>query len=124
MIFTAPASAGVYTVTATSVTDTDRSAAITVGVTDLAGVYTYHNDLARDGANTQEYALTPANVNTATFGKLFSCTVDGAIYAQPLWVANLIDRRRAAQRRVRGHRARQPVRLRRRRQPVPAAVAA
>ena len=28
-------------------------------------------------------------VNSATFGKLFSCEVDGAIYAQPLWVANL-----------------------------------
>ena len=50
----------------------------------------YHNDLARDGANSQEYALTTANVNAATFGKLFSCTVDGAIYAQPLWVANLL----------------------------------
>ncbi len=39
--------------------------------------------------NTQEYGLTPANVNTTSFGKLFSCTVDGAVYAQPLWVANL-----------------------------------
>ena len=87
--FTAPATAGSYTLTATSVSDPARSDSITVGVTDLPGVYTYHNDLARDGANTQEYALTPANVNTATFGKLFSCTVDGAIYAQPLWVANL-----------------------------------
>ena len=87
--FTAPTSAGAYTVTATSVTDNTRSTSITVGVTDLAGVYTYHNDLARDGANTQEYALTPANVNSATFGKLFSCAVDGAVYAQPLWVANL-----------------------------------
>ena len=87
--FTAPASAGVYTLTATSVTDPTRSASLTLGVTDLAGVYTYHGDLARDGANTQEYALTPANVNTAGFGKLFSCSVDGAIYAQPLWVANL-----------------------------------
>jgi hypothetical protein len=87
--FTAPASAGVYTVTATSVTDTTRSASIPVAVTDLAGVYTYHNDVARTGANTRELALNASNVNVNTFGKLFSCTVDGAIYAQPLWVANL-----------------------------------
>jgi hypothetical protein len=87
--FTAPSTAGVYTVTAKSVTDATQSASIAVGVTDLAGVYTYHNDLARDGANTHEYALTPANVNSGSFGKLFSCSVDGAIYAQPLWVANL-----------------------------------
>lgn len=86
---TAPSTAGVYTVTATSVTDGSESASIPVGVTDLAGVYTYHNDLARDGVNTQEYALTPKSVNSASFGKLFSCPVDGAVYAQPLWVANL-----------------------------------
>jgi hypothetical protein len=86
---TSPSTAGVYTVTATSVTDGSDSASITVGVTDLAGVFTYHNDLARDGVNAQEYALTPKSVNTASFGKLFSCNADGAIYAQPLWVANL-----------------------------------
>lgn len=86
---TAAQSPGVYTVTATSVTEPAESSSIQVGVTDLAGVYTYHQDLARDGANTQEYALTPSNVSTSSFGKLFSCTVDGAIYAQPLWVANL-----------------------------------
>ncbi len=86
---TAPATAGVYTVTATSASDPTKSSAIQVGVTGLAGVYTYHNDLARDGANTQEYALTTANVTTGSFGKRFSCAVDGAIYAQPLWVANL-----------------------------------
>lgn len=87
--FAAPSTAGVYTITATSVTDSAQQAVVTVGITDLAGVYTYHNDLARDGANTQEYALTPANVHGATFGKVFSCTVDGAVWAQPLWVANL-----------------------------------
>jgi len=87
--FTAPSSAGVYTVTASSVTNTALIASFTLGVTDLAGVYTYHNDLARDGANTHEYALTTANVNTASFGHLFSCPVDGAVYAQPLWVAKL-----------------------------------
>ena len=55
----------------------------------MAGIYTYHNDLSRDGVNSQEYALTPTDVNTSNFGKLFSCAVDGAIYGQPLWVANL-----------------------------------
>jgi hypothetical protein len=85
----APNTAGVITVTATSVADGSKTATATIGVTDLAGVYTYHNDLSRDGVNAQEQALTTANVATATFGKLFSCTADGAIYAQPLWVANL-----------------------------------
>ena len=87
--YTAPATAGVYTLTATSVSDATKIANVTFGVTDLAGVFTYHNNLSRDGSNPREYALTPSNVSSATFGKLFSCTVDGAIYAQPLWVANL-----------------------------------
>jgi hypothetical protein len=88
-VYTAPGTAGTYTITATSVSDVGQSATATVGVTDLAGVYTYHNDLSRDGANTQEFALTTATVNPATFGKLFSCSADAAIYAQPLWVANV-----------------------------------
>src|SRR6266481_2940766 len=87
--YTAPATAGVYTLTATSISDVTKSANVTFGVTDLAGVFTYHNNLSRDGSNPKEYALTPSNVSSATFGKLFSCTVDGAIYAQPLWAANL-----------------------------------
>lgn len=87
--FVAPNAVGNVTVTATSVADNTKSATATLGVTDLTGVTTYHNDLSRDGANTHEYALTPGNVKAATFGKLFSCTVDGAINAQPLWAANL-----------------------------------
>ncbi len=87
--YTAPSTAGVYTITATSVSDGSQSASTTLGVSDLAGVATFHNNLSRNGANTQEYALAPANVTTSTFGKLFSCTVDGVIYAQPLWVPNV-----------------------------------
>ncbi len=86
--FTAPSGAGVVTITASSVSDLTKTASATIGVTDLPGVFTYHNDNARDGVNSKEYALTTANVNPATFGKLFSCNMDGAVYAQPLWVAN------------------------------------
>jgi hypothetical protein len=88
-VYAAPASAGMVTVTATSVADASKSASASIGVTDLKGIMTYHNDLSRTGVNAQEHALTNSNVTTATFGKLFSCAVDAAIYAQPLWVANL-----------------------------------
>ena len=88
-LYTPPATAGTHTVTATSNALTTSSATVNIAVTDLGGVFTYHNDLARDGANTQEYALTSATVGTATFGKLFSCSVDGAVYTQPLWVPGL-----------------------------------
>jgi len=87
--YTPPSSAGTHTVGARSVADTTASATASVAITDLAGVFTYHNNLSRDGTNTQEYALTTSTVKTATFGKLFSCSMDGAVYAQPLWVANL-----------------------------------
>ena len=87
--YAAPSTAGVYIITATSVADLTKSASNSIGVTDLSGVLTYHNNLSRDGTNTHEFALTLSNVNTSTFGKLFSCQADGAIYAQPLWVPNL-----------------------------------
>lgn len=82
-LYTPPAKAGTHTITATSGA---TSGSATIYVTDLKGVLTYHNDNSRDGINMREFALSSATVTTATFGKLFSCAVDGAVYAQPLWM--------------------------------------
>jgi len=52
-------------------------------------VLTWHNDNARTGQNLHETILTPANVNAAKFGKLFTIPVDGKVDAQPLYVSSL-----------------------------------
>jgi hypothetical protein len=88
-VYSPPSAAGTHTVAARSVADTTASAAASVFITDLAGVFTYHNDLSRDGVNSQEYALNTSTVKAATFGKRFACAIDASAYAQPLWVANV-----------------------------------
>jgi hypothetical protein len=65
------------------------SASATAWFTDYPGMMTYHADQYRTGVNSRELALSAATVNRTSFGKLFSYQVDGQIYAQPLYVANL-----------------------------------
>src|SRR5262249_45383699 len=48
-----------------------------------------HIDAANTGQNPSETVLTPANVSSATFGKRFTATLDGQLYAQILAKANV-----------------------------------
>ena len=52
-------------------------------------VVTYHYDNMRTGANTNETALTPANVNSTAFGRLGAFMVDGKVDAEPLYLSNV-----------------------------------
>ena len=85
--------AGSYALLATNAYGTNLSSAAILVVlspnTDALNVLTYHNDNTRQGANTNEFLLTPANVNAGSFGRLFTQVLDGYVYAEPLYVSGV-----------------------------------
>jgi hypothetical protein len=71
---------------------TSNSATLTVNpgtVNSTVDVITYHYDNLRTGQNVNETTLTPANVNSTTFGKKGEFTVDGKVDAQPLYLSQV-----------------------------------
>jgi hypothetical protein len=50
-------------------------------------VRTYRYNNARTGLDSEETTLTPGNVNSTTFGKLFVLSVDGYVDAEPLYLS-------------------------------------
>jgi hypothetical protein len=61
--------------------------ALTVAAPTGKDAITYHYDNGRTGLNPNETILTPANVNSATFGKLNLLAVDGKVDAEPLYLS-------------------------------------
>ena len=51
-----------------------------------ADILTSRGNLARTGLNQNETTLTPTNVSSSYFGLLYNNSVDGQVYAQPLYV--------------------------------------
>jgi len=90
----APATAATVTLTGTSGGLAHTSSiALTVkaaAMTNAPDVITYHDDVARDGLNSQETILTLSNVNSAQFGKIGFDAVDGLVDAEPLYLANVV----------------------------------
>lgn len=52
----------------------------------VGDVLTYHYNVQRQGQNTLETTLTPANVNSTNFGLIRLLAVDGHVDAQPLYL--------------------------------------
>ena len=88
-LYSPPSTAGSHLILATLKLNVNSIGSARVEVTDFAGTLTWRNDNSRSGQNTKELALAPSTVNSSTFGKLFSCTLDAYPYAQPLYVPNL-----------------------------------
>src|SRR5215471_9983106 len=63
---------------------------LTCVANDCGGqVVTSQYDNQRTGATISEKTLTPQNVNVRQFGKLGAYKVDGAVYAQPLYLPSV-----------------------------------
>ena len=63
---------------------------VTGGPVAPINVLTYHNDNGRTGLMPLETKLTPANVKSATFGKVNFMSADGRVDGQPLYSSNVL----------------------------------
>ena len=84
-LFKAPSAAASCKVTATSSITPAVTASTSVAVS-VINYTTFQGNNARTGAQIQERVLTPANVNSTSFGLAWSMTLDASIWSQPLYM--------------------------------------
>jgi hypothetical protein len=88
-VYSPSLASGPHSVTAILQANHGAIGSATIEVSGVSAMWTWRNNNARSGINDQELALAPSTVSASTFGKLFSCALDGNAYAQPLYVPNL-----------------------------------
>jgi hypothetical protein len=87
--YIAPSSSGTCTITATASSGTAYTNQATVNV-DVVNYTSWKNGSGNAGVQWDETLLTPTNVNSTSFGQAWSASVDGAVWAQPLYRNGLV----------------------------------
>ncbi len=78
--------AGTSTITATQ---NGVSGSTTATIAAAVNITTWHVDTNRSGLNAGEAILAPSNVTSSSFGKLFSLSIDGYAYAEPVLMSGV-----------------------------------
>ena len=84
-LFTAPASAATCNIKATSTANSTNTATVGAVVTTV-NYTTRKNGNSGTGVQTNELALTPANVSSGKFAQIWTTALDGPIWGQPLYL--------------------------------------
>ena len=87
-VFTAPATQAECTLTATATGSPAYTATATTEV-DVVNQVRWRNNQGGTGLQPNELLLTPANVNSSSFAQVWSASVDGGVWAQPLYMNGL-----------------------------------
>lgn len=78
-----------YALVSSAYANVVRAAPAHQGAPSNTAVLTYKYDTLRTGQNPNETILNTGNVNASHFGKKLSYSVDGEVYAEPLFMPNV-----------------------------------